>query len=64
MTKEDFVLWKDQDVTVRVFELLLDRRENAVNQLALGAGVDSTQDRFLVGYIAGLDELLNMTTEE
>lgn len=61
MTKDDFLTWKSLEVTQRVYLMCRDLVDQTQYSLANTAGIDPIQDRMLVGYIKGLNEILNMT---
>lgn len=61
MTKDDFLSWKNQEVTLQVFGMCRDLVDRTQFTLGNAAGIDPLQDRMLVGYIKGLNEILNMT---
>lgn len=64
MTKDDFVNWKNNEVSRLVFAMQRDLIERTQDTLGGSAGLDPLQDRFLVGYIKGLQEILNASVEE
>lgn len=61
MTKDDFINWKNMEVTLQVMGMCRDLVDRTQFTLGNSAGLDSVQDRMLVGYIKGLNEILNMT---
>jgi hypothetical protein len=47
-----------------VYTALRTLKANALEYLEIHAGKDSTEDRYYVGLIAGLNAVLNLTTED
>jgi hypothetical protein len=64
VTKDEFQQWKDSPVTEEVLELICDRIEDAKEILAASAGNDPLNDRFYVGMIRALREVLEISYEE
>lgn len=63
MTHDDFISWKNSPVTQVLFAMFHDRIEQTREVLGNAAGIDVLQDRFFVGYIKGLEEILNSRLE-
>ena len=64
MTKDDFLNWKHMEVTKNVFAMIEDRIDFTRATLGEQAGTDPLNDKYLVGYIKGLQEFLLMTVDE
>ena len=66
ITKEQYSNWKDNNVTQFVDKLLRDLAEDRKNYLASGGTLkeDSVSTDFIVGYLQGLNEFLNMEYED
>lgn len=64
MTREDFVIWKTSNVTKTVFGLIEEKIEDAKEVLIRQAGIDSTEDAVLRGYIRALYDVLNVDLQE
>lgn len=62
--KSEFVDWKSHPITKRVFEGLREQEANLLDQLATSAGIDSTDDRFKVGYISALRDVYLIRLED
>ena len=57
VTKEEFVQWTQNPVTLAVFEVIDNRIEDAKEILGVSAGEDSRTDAVLVGMIRAFNEL-------
>ena len=57
ITKADFDDWKSSKVTKAFFQAAEERVEDCKDMLAGSAGVDTLQDRFLVGMIQAYREI-------
>ena len=62
--KQDFLDWKSHPVTKRVFEGLKEQEALMQEQLAQSAGIDSSEDRYRVGYIAALRDVYLIRLED
>lgn len=63
MTKQEFLDWKASHVTKEIFRGLQERSDYLKEELATTAGSDQWEDRFKVGYIAGIKDILNTEWE-
>lgn len=57
ITASDFLDWKSNPVTKAFIEACNERVEDAKNTLAISAGIDSTQDNLLRGFILAYREM-------
>lgn len=64
ITKDDFKDWKANQVTRSVTAGLQARVEETQERLGVAAGIDPAQDRYLVGYIAGVRDFINTEMED
>ena len=64
MTKEEFSEWKQASQTKEILEIVRQYARRIEIVLAREAGLDPLSDRFKVGVLAGLDELLNIEWED
>lgn len=64
ITPDDFLAWKEDQVTKLVLQVVAQRIDNQVERLAISAGLDPSQDRFNVGYIAALRDILNIGMQD
>lgn len=64
ITKDDFLNWKHTEVTKTVFAMIEDRIEQTRTTLGEQAGENPLNDKYLVGYIKGLQEFLYMSVDE
>jgi hypothetical protein len=62
--KSEFADWKTHPITKRVFEGLREQEQIQLEQLAVSAGVEPTDDRFKVGYIAALRDVYLIRLED
>ena len=62
--KQDFLDWKSHPVTKRVFEGLKEQEALMQEQLVQSAGIDSSEDRYRVGYIAALRDVYLIRLED
>lgn len=62
--KQDFLDWKSHPVTKRVFEGLKEQEALLQEQLVQAAGIDSSEDRYRVGYIAALRDVYLIRLED
>jgi len=62
--KQDFLDWKSHPVTKRVFEGLKEQEALLQEQLVQSAGIDSSEDRYRVGYIAALRDVYLIRLED
>ena len=61
---DDFKDWKSNQVTKAVIAGLQARVEDSQERLGDSAGIDPLQDRYLVGYIAGIRDFINANMED
>ena len=64
VTKQEFIDWKHNPVTTEIFEMIKDRVEESAYILTSSAGLDPANDRFYVGLIHAMNDLLNITYED
>lgn len=70
LKRADFLLWKRDETTRQVFEILRSVRQAASDELANGGALSSTADETLrktatlVGVMHGIDNLLDMEVED
>jgi len=67
ITKESYNSWKENEVTEFVVNQLKELKENRTEFLARGGTLSSdaqVSTDFIVGYIQGLNEFLNIEYEE
>ena len=64
VTKEEFLQWKENQVTNEVFKLIEDRITEAKEVLATTAGEDQRVDSILVGMIRAFSELKEISYDE
>ena len=64
MTKEEFSEWKQASQTKEILEIVRQYARRIEVVLAREAGLNPLSDRFKVGVLAGLDELLNIEWED
>jgi hypothetical protein len=64
LTPEEFLVWKKAEVTEAVFDLLKQRIDSAIFELVRDAGKDSQRDRYMVGYITAMRDVLNTSFED
>ena len=57
LTKADFDDWKSHKVTKAFFQAAAERVDDCKEMLANSAGVDTLQDRFLVGMVQAYREM-------
>jgi len=64
ITKEQFVIWKQDQVTQAVFESIKEQIEGIKEILADSAGTDDRADRYLTGMIKAFRNVLDTEVEE
>jgi len=64
ITKDEYVGWKDNNVTKAYMEACSIRLDDAKDILVNQAGLDSDQDNFYRGFIHAYIEMLNFTIED
>ena len=64
ITASDFLDWKSNPVTKAFIEACNERVEDAKNTLAISAGIDSTQDNLLRGFILAYREMQEFRNED
>lgn len=64
ISKDDFVLWKNDPITMAVFEACALRIEDGKNTLAGQAGLDPIFDSYVRGIIKAYSEMLGITVED
>lgn len=57
VSKEDFVLWRDNYVTRAFMDACRERLEDAKDLLSYQAGIDPDQDNFFRGLISAYREI-------
>jgi hypothetical protein len=57
LTKADFDDWKSNKVTKSFFQAAEERVDDCKEMLASSAGIDTLQDRFLVGMVQAYREM-------
>jgi hypothetical protein len=60
----DFTDWKQHPITKQVFAGLKEQEGLMMDSLATSAGVDSSEDRFKVGYISALRDVYLIRLED
>jgi len=63
-TASEFADWKKHPVTARVFAGLREREASVVERLAISAGVDPAEDRYLSGYVSALRDMYQISVED
>lgn len=63
VTRQEFVAWRDSDITKMFFQYVIQRIEGIVSDLVTNAGLDQPSDRYKSGKISGLSELADWTPE-
>lgn len=64
ITKEDFLEWKELDVTKAFFAAAAERVEDAKEILANEAGKDPDNDNFFRGFIYAYNEMRDFRVED
>lgn len=64
VTKERLVEWKLHPVTKAFMQGLHDAREDLKEILAHSAGLDVSNDRFVVGYITAVNDMMEVDIAE
>lgn len=64
ISSTDFQDWKRHPVTLTFLDAVYNRIEEAKNNLATSAGLDSTLDNFLRGFIQGQREILEISFDD
>lgn len=64
MTKEEFISWRSDPVTKRVFEEIETLIQNGTDELSVMAGENPIMDAKRVGKIAGLRDILGISFYE
>ena len=64
VTKDEFLGWKNDQVTGAFYEACVTRLEDAKEILVGQAGLDSDLDNFYRGFIHAYKEMLNFTIED
>lgn len=64
ITKDEFVGWKNNEVTEAFLDACMTRLEDAKDILINQAGLDSDQDNFYRGFIHAYREMLTFTVED
>lgn len=64
MTREEFLEWKSHPVTKEVFNQLRLRCSEVASHLCSAAGIDSLDDRRLVGKFEAYNEMLYIQLED
>jgi hypothetical protein len=60
----DYSSWKQDKITIAFYEACRARVEDAKEQLAASAGLDSVQDNFLRGFIHAYNEITDFRVED
>ena len=64
ISKEDYVLWKNDPLTKAWFEACQQRIEDGKDTLASSAGLDPAFDSYVRGIIKGYSEMMTFTIED
>lgn len=64
MTKDEFQNWKESAITQEILQHILQLIEEGKEELADMAGSDPIRDRYVVGKIRGLREILEISIED
>lgn len=64
ISKDEFISWKTQQVTLAMFEAIQEYINATKEDLAKSAGNDPLTDRFKVGYITALEDIKNISLED
>lgn len=64
VTKEDFVAWKLNPVTVAIFQAMKDKIDDKLVGLEHSAGLDPLYDRFNCGMIQAFKDVLSINFDE
>jgi hypothetical protein len=64
ITASDFLDWKSNPVTKAFMEACNERIEDAKNELAIGAGLNSVQDNLLRGFILAYREMQDFRIDD
>ena len=64
ITYDDYVMWKQDPMTIAWFEACQVRVEEGKEQLAAQAGVEPIFDSYVRGMIAAYREMMQFTVEE
>ena len=64
MTKEEFQNWKESALTQEILQHIRELIEEGKEELADVAGSDPIRDRYVVGKIRGLREILEISIED
>lgn len=64
ITKEDFIQWRSEPVTKRVFELIAEKLNLGIEELSYRAGENPVTDREYVGKISAYRDLLGISFYE
>jgi hypothetical protein len=56
--------WRKQEITVCILETLKALKNTSLEYLEINAGKDSLEDRYLVGFIAGINAVLNIHVDD
>ncbi len=64
VSQSEFIDWKINPVTQAFFEAANERIEESKELLSVSAGLDTNQDRFLVGMIQAYRELQDFRIED
>lgn len=64
VTKNEFLEWKSSYVTKQFLEAIQNRIEETKEILAISAGLEPDNDRYLVGMIRAFNEVLDVSVED
>lgn len=70
MTKEDFIGWKNEPITIEIYKKLEETKQALVDGLAAGQTLSTLADEthgntsIMIGHIRGLNQLLNINYED
>ena len=64
MTYSDFQTWLTDPVTKAFYEAMQERVDDAIELIALSAGIDPINDNFNRGFIAAYREAMNFRVED
>ena len=64
MTKDEFQNWRESAITQEILQYIHNLIEEGKEELADMAGSDPIRDRYVVGKIKGLREILDISIED
>lgn len=63
ISKEEWAMWRENEVTKRVFGMIAERREEAIEHLAFGTATNTLKQNITIGAINAYTHILNMRFE-